>query len=38
MDALSDIGIEHIDMPATPQRVWEAIRDARNGSAKTGKR
>jgi aerobic carbon-monoxide dehydrogenase large subunit len=38
MDALSGIGIEHIDMPATPQRVWAAIRDARNGSAKTGKR
>jgi aerobic carbon-monoxide dehydrogenase large subunit len=21
-------GIQHIDMPATPQRVWQAIRDA----------
>jgi carbon-monoxide dehydrogenase large subunit len=30
MDALSDIGIEHMDMPATPQRVWDAIREARN--------
>jgi carbon-monoxide dehydrogenase large subunit len=30
MDALSDIGIEHLDMPATPQRVWDAIREARN--------
>jgi carbon-monoxide dehydrogenase large subunit len=28
MDALSGIGIEHMDMPATPQRVWSAIRDA----------
>jgi len=28
IDALSDIGIEHIDMPATPQRVWAAIRAA----------
>src|SRR6266849_4289650 len=28
MDALSDIGIEHMDMPATPQRVWTAIRNA----------
>jgi carbon-monoxide dehydrogenase large subunit len=35
MDALSDIGIEHMDMPATPQRVWTAIRDAHNGSGKT---
>lgn len=24
-------GIEHIDMPATPARVWQAIADARNG-------
>jgi aerobic carbon-monoxide dehydrogenase large subunit len=32
VDALSDIGIEHLDMPATPQRVWAAIRDARNGA------
>jgi carbon-monoxide dehydrogenase large subunit len=27
IDALSDFGIEHIDMPATPERVWRAIRD-----------
>jgi carbon-monoxide dehydrogenase large subunit len=32
MDALSAIGIEHMDMPATPQRVWQTIRAARNGS------
>ena len=32
MDALSAIGIEHMDMPATPQRVWHAIRTARNGA------
>ena len=38
MDALFDIGIEHIDMPATPQRVWTAIRDARNGSRKAARR
>jgi len=29
VDALSPLGISHIDMPATPQRVWRAIRDAR---------
>jgi carbon-monoxide dehydrogenase large subunit len=28
-DALAPLGIRHFDMPATPQRVWEAIRDAR---------
>jgi carbon-monoxide dehydrogenase large subunit len=26
VDALSAYGIKHIDMPATPLRVWEAIR------------
>jgi len=29
VDALSDVGITHIDMPATPQKVWQAIRAAR---------
>jgi len=29
LDALSTLGIEHIDMPATPERVWRAIRAAR---------
>jgi carbon-monoxide dehydrogenase large subunit len=28
-DALSEFGIHHLDMPATPQRVWRAIQDAR---------
>ena len=27
-DALSDYGIRHIDMPATPYRVWQAIQAA----------
>ena len=25
IDALSALGIAHIDMPATPQKVWQAI-------------
>ncbi|MDE2302449.1 MAG: molybdopterin-dependent oxidoreductase, partial [Sphingomonadales bacterium] len=29
VDALSEYGIAHIDMPATPLRVWEAIQAAR---------
>ena len=29
VDALSDYGIRHIDMPATPQRMWQAIDGAR---------
>ena len=28
VDALSDYGIKHIDMPASPARVWQAIQDA----------
>ncbi|HKA78498.1 MAG TPA: hypothetical protein VKD43_00640, partial [Xanthobacteraceae bacterium] len=32
VDALSELGIEHMDMPATPQRVWNAICAARGGS------
>jgi carbon-monoxide dehydrogenase large subunit len=28
-DALSTYGIRHIDMPATPERVWQAIQEAR---------
>jgi aerobic carbon-monoxide dehydrogenase large subunit len=28
-DALSQFGIRHLDMPATPYRVWHAIQDAR---------
>ncbi len=27
LDALRPLGIEHIDMPATPNRVWHAIND-----------
>jgi len=25
VDALSEFGIAHLDMPLTPERVWEAI-------------
>ena len=28
-DALSEFGIDNIDMPATPERVWQAIQDAK---------
>ena len=34
VDALSEYGIRHIDMPATPHRVWQAIQAARNGDAR----
>ncbi len=29
MDALKDHGVEHIDMPATPHRIWSAIQGAK---------
>ncbi len=29
VDALSDLGVTHVDMPATPERVWRAIQAAR---------
>lgn len=31
MDALKPLGIEHLDMPLTAPRVWEAIRTANGG-------
>jgi carbon-monoxide dehydrogenase large subunit len=29
LDALRPLGVEHLDMPATPQRVWQAIHQRR---------
>jgi carbon-monoxide dehydrogenase large subunit len=29
VDALSEFGVRHVEMPATPERVWRAIQDAR---------
>jgi carbon-monoxide dehydrogenase large subunit len=31
IDALSHLGVRHIDMPCTPDRVWHAIRAAAEG-------
>jgi len=28
IDALADRGIRHLDMPLTPFRIWQALRDA----------
>ena len=33
IDALSHEGVTHIDMPATPWKVWQAIQDARKTGA-----
>jgi carbon-monoxide dehydrogenase large subunit len=32
VDALSHLGIRHIDMPASPQRVWQAIKAAKGNA------
>ena len=29
VDALSEYGVKHIEMPATPERIWRAIRETR---------
>jgi carbon-monoxide dehydrogenase large subunit len=29
-DALAEVGVRHVEMPATAQTVWKAIRDARS--------
>jgi carbon-monoxide dehydrogenase large subunit len=30
VDALSGLGVRHVEMPATPERIWRAIRDAQS--------
>ena len=32
LDALAPLGVGHMDMPATPEKVWAAIRDADGGA------
>jgi CO/xanthine dehydrogenase Mo-binding subunit len=34
IDAVSHLGVRHIDMPLTPERVWTAISEAQKASAK----
>jgi carbon-monoxide dehydrogenase large subunit len=33
VDAVSHLGVRHIDMPCTPERVWRAVRDAQAGQS-----
>jgi len=32
VDALSHLGVRHLDLPCTPEAVWRAIQDATSGS------
>jgi aerobic carbon-monoxide dehydrogenase large subunit len=34
LDALAPLGVDHLDMPATGETVWQAIRSAREGNGK----
>jgi aerobic carbon-monoxide dehydrogenase large subunit len=33
MDALASLGVRQLDMPASSDRVWQAIQNARAGRA-----
>ena len=33
VDAVAHLGVRHIDMPTSPQRVWQALRAARSENA-----
>jgi carbon-monoxide dehydrogenase large subunit len=36
VDALSHLGVTHFEMPATPERVWRAIREAQQSALRGG--
>jgi carbon-monoxide dehydrogenase large subunit len=31
IDALAPLGIKHIDMPLTSEKIWQAIHSSQNG-------
>jgi carbon-monoxide dehydrogenase large subunit len=31
LDALAPLGIKHLEMPLTAQKIWQAIQNAKNG-------
>ncbi len=33
VDALAEFGVQHVEMPASPLRIWQAIRRAQDGCA-----
>jgi carbon-monoxide dehydrogenase large subunit len=37
VDALAEFGVEHIELPASPERVWNAIRTARPSTMLPGR-
>ena len=33
VDALAEFGVRHVEMPTTPEKIWQAIRDAKAATA-----
>jgi carbon-monoxide dehydrogenase large subunit len=38
VDALAEFGVRHVEMPATPERVWRAIQAAKSSGTEAGAR
>ena len=36
IDALAPVGVRQLDMPASPERVWRAIQDAKQNGQRPG--
>ena len=36
-DALRQLGIKHVDIPATPERIWRLIHSASDATSRNGK-
>jgi aerobic carbon-monoxide dehydrogenase large subunit len=34
LDALREFGVEHLDMPLTPQRIWQAVNAAQQNAVR----
>jgi carbon-monoxide dehydrogenase large subunit len=34
VDALSPLGVTHVDLPLKREKIWQVMRKARNGSAR----
>jgi carbon-monoxide dehydrogenase large subunit len=37
-DALAPLGVRHLDMPVTPERIWRAIQDAKAGGSRDSRK
>ena len=37
VDALTEFGVKHIEMPATPERIWRAMQGSSAAAARSGR-